>query len=628
MNTNLVHLREERLNKMKKAVLYSLFFSVYSYFAYSQNNTSIQLEELVIEKNKISKQSKSQHSLVLNDSLLENSIGTFTDFLQKNTTIYFKENGYGMVSSPSFRGTTAQQTSVLWNGIKINSALLGQTDFNSTAFKGYDNIVVKPGGGSVLYGSSAIGGTIHLNNQLTFNRITENEIQLNYGSFNTQGIHYKISTGFDKFAINAHFGYNKSDNDYEWIGKNRKNINGQFYNTDFGIEAAYKINSKNTVELYSATYQDERYFALLTPYETKTKYQNNSYRNLFKWHHKTNSFLNTFHAAYMNEWFGYFDDITINSKSGGKAHTLYFKNESFYNVLHNFKMSGFVEYQRTNGEGENSGLPFSTQEIFAVSILGNFDFTNHLGIEVGAKNEVAKDYENPFLFSAGFYFNSELYQLKINTSKNYRIPTFNDLYWQPGGNLNLKPETSYQFDINNNIKFKSLTFNFSTYYTTIKNMIRWVPTSTGFWEANNADEVAIYGADVLFSANKNWNKHSVSLNSNYSYTKSIDKKTEKQLTYTPVHKFNIQLCYTYKKFSIAPAFLYVGELFTTASNDPKSALNAYGIVDLDLQQKINIKNKPFLINLKIKNAANTVYTNMPERLMPGRNYHIQLIKKF
>lgn len=613
---------------MNKAVFYSIFFSFFGFIAHSQSNFSIELEELIIKKNKISNQSKSQHAIVLNDSLIENSVGTFTDFLQKNTTLYFKENGYGMVSSPAFRGTTAQQTSVLWNGIKINSSLLGQTDFNATAFKSYDHIVVKPGGGSVLYGSSAIGGTIHLNNELQFNRKTTNEIQLNYGSFNTQGIHYKISTGFEKFAINVHFGYNKSDNDYEWIGKNRKNINGQFFNTDFGAELAYKINSKNTVEFYSSTYNDDRHFALLTPYQTKTKYQNNYNRNLLKWHYKTNRFLNTFYAANIKESYSYFDQLPTDSKSGGKANTLYFKNESFYNVLQNFKLSGFLEYQKTTGEGQNSGLPFSTQEIFAVSVLGNYDFTNRFGIEVGAKNEMAKDYQNPFLFSAGFYYNTELYQLKLNSSKNYRIPTFNDLYWQPGGNLNLKPETSYQFDINNNFKYKSVTFNISTYYTSIKEMIRWIPTNAGFWEANNVDEVTIYGADIFLNLKKQWNHHSVQLNSNYGYTKSIDKKTEKQLTYTPLHKFNLQLFYGYKNFSIVPSFLYVGEIFTTASNDNASAIAGYGIIDVDVQQKINIKNNPFIINLKIKNAANTVYTNMPERVMPGRNYHIQLIKKF
>ncbi len=613
---------------MNKTVIHSLFLSAFSYVAHAQSNQSIELDELVIEKSKIFNQSKSQNTFVLNDSLIENSTGTFTDFLQKNTTIYFKENGYGMVSSPSFRGTTAQQTSVLWNGIKVNSALLGQTDFNSTAFKTYDNIVIKPGGGSVLYGTSAIGGTIHLNNQLQFNRKTENEIQLNYGSFNTQGIHYKISAGTDKLDVNAHFGYSKSDNDYEWIGKNRKNLNGQFYNTDLGAEIAYKVNKKNTVELYSSTYNDDRHFALITPYQTKTKYQNNYYRNLLKWHYKTNLFLNTVYVANIQEAYTYFDQLPKDSKSGGSANMWIFKNESYYLVSDKLKLSGLLEYQSSKGEGINSGLPYSTQEIGSISVLANYDFSNKNGIEIGLKNEMAKDYQNPFLFSAGYYLNTKYYQLKVNSSKNYRIPTFNDLYWQPGGNLNLKPETSYQFDINNNFKYKSITFNISTYYTSITNMIRWVPTNGGFWEANNVDEVTIYGADIFLNLKKQWNNHSVQLNSNYGYTKSIDKKTEKQLTYTPLHKFNLQLFYNYKNFSIIPSFLYVDQIFTTASNDRAGALDGYGIIDVNIQQKINFKKNPFIINLKIKNAGNTVYTNMPERVMPGRNYHIQLIKKF
>ncbi|HLW63196.1 MAG TPA: Plug domain-containing protein, partial [Flavobacterium sp.] len=230
----------------------SFTFSLLTLALFGQENSSIQLEELIIEHQKISNQSKSQRTIVLNDSLIDRNTGTFTEFLQKNSNIYFKENGYGMVSSPSFRGTTAQQTNVLWNGIKINAAFLGQTDFNSTAFKSYDNIVVKPGGGSVLYGSGAIGGTIHLNNQLTFSQPITNEIQMNYGSFNTQGIHYKVSGGTEKWAVNAHFGFNKSANDYEWIGKNRKNTNGQFYNVDFGTEVAYKLNRKNTLAFYSS----------------------------------------------------------------------------------------------------------------------------------------------------------------------------------------------------------------------------------------------------------------------------------------------------------------------------------------------------------------------------------------
>ena len=70
------------------------------------------------------------------------------------------------------------------------------------------------------------------------------------------------------------------------------------------------------------------------------------------------------------------------------------------------------------------------------------DFDNILYEE-----DIQNDFDSPFLYSMGIEqkFNNN-YTLSFNTSKNFRIPTFNDLYWQPGGNINLKPENSYQFE--------------------------------------------------------------------------------------------------------------------------------------------------------------------------------------
>jgi iron complex outermembrane receptor protein len=69
-----------------------------------------------------------------------------------------------MVSSPSFRGHT-QQTAVIWNGININSQLLGQTDFNTinTRFQ-FDCRCWRK---APFMGQTAIGGSIHLNNGWT-----------------------------------------------------------------------------------------------------------------------------------------------------------------------------------------------------------------------------------------------------------------------------------------------------------------------------------------------------------------------------------------------------------------------------------------------------------------------------
>src|SRR5690606_9596462 len=102
---------------MKKTIIYSLFLTFTAHVALAQDPFSTQLDELIIEKCRITNQSRSHNIIVLNDYLNEYTKGTFTDLLQKNTTMYFNEIGYGMVSLPAFRGTTAQQTGELWNGI-------------------------------------------------------------------------------------------------------------------------------------------------------------------------------------------------------------------------------------------------------------------------------------------------------------------------------------------------------------------------------------------------------------------------------------------------------------------------------------------------------------------------------
>ncbi|WP_435524382.1 TonB-dependent receptor [Chryseobacterium indoltheticum] len=111
------------------------------------------------------------HSLTtLSPADIQKNSSNLSEVLRFQSPVYIKENGRGAVSSPSFRGTTAQQTAFVWNGININSPFLGQGDINNIAVFGYDQMEIKSGGGSVIYGSGAIGGSIHLNNDLSFDQ--------------------------------------------------------------------------------------------------------------------------------------------------------------------------------------------------------------------------------------------------------------------------------------------------------------------------------------------------------------------------------------------------------------------------------------------------------------------------
>ena len=135
-----------------------LFGILFCQSVLAQTPAGILLQEVEISDKKLKNYSDSQNVQQLNDSIIRKSQPSLTNLLNFSTGIYFKENGLGMVSSPSFRGTTAQQTAVIWNGININSQLNGQTDFNTITTSDFNSISVRAGGGSSLYGTSAIGG--------------------------------------------------------------------------------------------------------------------------------------------------------------------------------------------------------------------------------------------------------------------------------------------------------------------------------------------------------------------------------------------------------------------------------------------------------------------------------------
>src|SRR5690554_7525095 len=177
----------------------------------------------------------------LADSVVKRNPASLTDVLRYNSSIYFKENGSGMVSSPSFRGTNAAQTAVIWNGININSVFTGQTDFNIISPFNYDEISIRSGGGGVQYGSGAVGGSVHLNNNFSFYDDDVTNLGFRYGSFGTFGGNISTIQTWDDHYLNVGVDFISSENDYEYISKNGKNHHAEFLKFTAKINEARKL---------------------------------------------------------------------------------------------------------------------------------------------------------------------------------------------------------------------------------------------------------------------------------------------------------------------------------------------------------------------------------------------------
>ena len=82
--------------------------------------------------------------------------------LQARTPLALKNYGPGQLATIALRGTSAQHTAVLWNGLNIMLPTLGQSDFALLSVGATTRVGVQPGPAAALYGSGAVGGAVLL----------------------------------------------------------------------------------------------------------------------------------------------------------------------------------------------------------------------------------------------------------------------------------------------------------------------------------------------------------------------------------------------------------------------------------------------------------------------------------
>lgn len=609
---------------MKKIVFFFIFsITCLQGFAQSITDSVQVLDEVVLSDSKLINYASGVKKSVLNDSVLKQNSKSLTALLAFNSNLYFKENGYGMVSSPSFRGTNASQTAVIWNGININSQLNGQTDFNTISTSNYNSIAIRSGGGSVQYGSGAIGGSIHLNNKLAFDSHFDNSVQISYGSFNTKQTGFNSSYGTEAFSVDFGLFYVDSENDYKYLGTNTTNENGAFNNLNLNFNLGYFVSEKDVLKLYHQSYIGERQFSGTLVAPARSKYEDENYRTMLDWVRISGKFNSSLKIGHLQEQFKYFENKNTDSYTFGKVNTYLINHNLNVRLSEKLQFKTIIDFNSYEGAGSSFGNPKRTA--FSTTALLNHKPTEKLNYGINLRKDFTSGFESPFVFSVdAAYQVTDLYKIQINGSKNYRVPTFNDLYWNPGGNLNLVPESSFQVDFGQQLQFKYFNINLNGYYIHTEDLIQWQPDNSGSWSPINIAEAQSYGAELELEAQYKVKAHQFSVNAHYSYTVSENLETKKQLIYVPFHKGNVNLAYGYKKFNMYYQHMFNGEVSIIGSS-----LKGYDAGNIGLGYMLN-KNGAinYEINFKVNNLYNTYYENVALRPMPNRNYQIQTIIKF
>lgn len=615
-------LSEEKCKIMKKNILFFALIMQLPLWA--------QIKEFKIDTLKLS-----ADKALLSDSKVQKvdfiSLKNFngqnlTEFLFNQSGISFKENGFGSVSSPSFRGTTAQQTAVLWNGININSQFLGQSDFNTFRADDYSNIAIKYGSGGIQQSSGSIGGSVHLNSVFAEKEGQFYVMRASIGSFGTFDVHFKNDFKYGKWASQMIIGRKTSENNYKIPQYNFENLNGNYSNQSYNWNIRYQINNKNQLEFFNQFYTDERFFPIYSETQIRTKYQNKNFRNLLFWKNNWRNLESHFRFSRLEEHYSYFDNIKNDQRSsGGNAVNYDFKMEFFQPIFKGLQLHLLEEFQSVSAKGYNTGISSANRKTWVNALLVKSQITPKFYLETGFRKELIEGQQSPFLYSFALdYKPISNYQIQLKASKNYRLPTFNDLYWQPGGNFNLKAENSQQIEINQNFSFKNWRLNLATYAMNIQDLIKWMPTNQSYWSAINFDKVYSYGLESQLIYHKNWDKnHQLQAQWDQYFTRSQDQKTMLQIAYVPLYKSNLSFNFQYKKWAIWSQTSFQGTTYSTSDQDMERNVGNYFLQNMGINYHFDFQEK-YNASFSVNNLFNQVFERASYYPMPLRNYTLSL----
>jgi outer membrane cobalamin receptor len=218
----------------------------------------------------------------------------------------------------------------------------------------------------------------------------------------------------------------------------------------------------------------------------------------------------------------------------------------------------------------------------------------------------------------------------------FRLPTFNDLYYQEIGNTNLRPENAHQFNVgftftDSKMPFLSLLeLTTDAYYNRITDKIISTPRDLFYWSMKNIGLVAIKGLDVNLKANSKIGKlGEIRFLTNYSYqnAKDMTPNTEnygEQIPYTPLHAGSTSLSYSQNWWELGYNFQFTGVRWVGQLTDNRNKMEAYTTHSV----YANFKYKSWELKTELLNVLNTQYEVVKFYPMPRRNFRITAAYSF
>ena len=614
--------------------------------------------------------------------LKENIALSMADILTFNSSIFVKSYGRATLSTVSFRGTSPSHTQVSWNGIRINNPMLGMTDFSMIPSYFIDDASLLHGTSSVNETGGGLGGSVKLSTQPANAEGFGMQYIQGIGSFKTSDEFLRLTYGDDHWQSSTRLVYSSSPNEFSYRNHDKKE---NIYDEDMTIIGQYYPKEKNRSgsfkdfhalqEVYYNTRKGDRFGLnawyinsnrelpmLTTDYGNESDFENRqreeTFRGVLSWDHLRENWKVAAKGGYVYTQmkYDYKRDagngvMTPMTRSRSKVNTFYGQSEAEYYIGKEWLFTAnasvhqhFVESRDKNiirQDGNQAIVGYSKGRVeLSGAASAKWQPNDRIGMSVVLREELYGKSWTPLIpafFIDGIMSKRGNIMLKASTSRNFRFPTLNDLYFLPGGNPDLRRESGWTYDIGMSFAVGkedvySLTGSVNWFDSHVKDWILWLPTTKGFFSPRNVKNVHAYGIECKsnFSILLG-NECRLALNGTFSWTPSInegepmsaaDQSIGKQLPYVPEWSSNISGRLYWKKWSLLYKWCYYSKRHTMSSNDISltGKLPEYYMSNLTLERGISLKGVELSLKGAVNNLFNEEYLSVLSRPMPRINF--------
>ncbi|GAA5232787.1 TonB-dependent receptor [Verticiella sediminum] len=550
---------------------------------------------------------------------------TLAELLSRTHSIeYIDTGGPQNVASLFVRGANANQTLILVDGLRFNSATAGTSAFNSIPLEHIERIEVLRGASSSLYGADAVGGVINIITRGAADQPFVPHFSVGFGSRGTSRVSAGVagsSHGW-RYAVNANYGQSKGynittpDNAYAY---NPDRDSYYQRNVSASLGYAWRTGHEVSAEVFHTRVNGG--------YDNGEPYFNDRVLQ------RVEGFAISSRDRLADNWYSTLrlgstrdDNRNVTAPSFGtdedSSLTRFRTRQNQYLWQNEFQLASTQRLtvalerleQRVTGDLQDwsAGFPVdvdypttkrNTNSATAV-YTGDFD-RHHLQASLRHDDDSQYDGQTTGGAAYGFDLTPNL-RATVAANTAFHAPTFNDLYYPGGGNPDLEPEKSRNVEAGLRWHNASSELGATVYRNRVTNLILgWPPINVG---------KAVLRGVTLTGAHR-W--QDTTLRASVDFADPHNAETGEQLPYRAKRTLRLAADQRFGPALLGAEWYLTSERYSSA----RERLGGYGRLDLTAGYDIN---RDTQVQLRVNNVFDKDYTLNPGYATQGTSVFVNL----